>query len=207
MNRAIILFPILSGLAFTIAVSALANADEMLSQNDPSSSLALFLRIGGLFLFSLLTLGFATRSLVVAFKRRWSQFSLLAACALISAGSPFTAALIAEPISQNAKIRYIDRFGREALRVQVAALVEERSSITGPQSYLGKVVAVEDIPPLILEFARGNEIELSEEGVVVRTHGFGSWRGGYLVTPQGLDREPSFTHKKILEGFYYVQSN
>lgn len=208
MKKAIILIPLLSGFAFMAVVSLFAYSDEMRPQDDPHSLYEFLFRLGCSVFFALMALIFGACALVKVFRKSFSGFGVFGLCALISVALPIASFQIADPISKAAKMRYVDRFGREALRAEVAALLARSEQIEGDISYLGKQIAVEDIPPLILKFSRGAEIELNEYGIVYRTHGLGSWRGGYMITPTGSDQVPeNFNHTKITDGFYYVVSN
>lgn len=61
-----------------------------------------------------------------------------------------------------------------------------------------------DMSPLLLKFNKGNPVEVNQ-GIVFKTHGLGSWRAGYMITPTDSNYEPE-SSRKIMDGFYFVTS-
>ncbi len=189
-------------------VSLLSYTDEMRPQGDTYSLFEIFFKLGGATFFALMLLVFLIWALAKLWRKKWSEFALLSSCILVSVILPTISFKIAQPIAKVAETRYIDRLGRAELRNEVADLIAKSDSIEGSLSYFGKSIEVEDVPPLLLEFTRGQGIELNKHGVVYRTRGLGSWRGGYMITPAGSDKDPDTCwNEKIIDGFYRVVSN
>ncbi len=126
-------------------------------------------------------------------------------CAILAAAGPLVSWVLLPPLTQMADTRYIDRFGRDALRTEAAELVSHHQEMNTMESYFGKMLAAEDTPPTLRQFSRQSGLEVNEEGVVYRTAGLGSWRGGYLVTPIHSDHVPE-GGREVVPGFYYVVS-
>lgn len=206
MKFRILLIPIILGALYLSVIGYYAYQDEMHTQQEDSS--LFLLNLGCIFLFFLMALAFLVASISMMIKRQWSIAGVLLLAVATSASIPVIRPFVSEPLSRSAQIRYIDRFGRENLREAAALLMPYANNQKYPLTYLGRDIPPEECPQILVDFARGQGFEVSEYGVTFRTHGLGSWRGGYLIVPINSTIEPEFSsQRKIIDGFYRVTSS
>ncbi len=153
---------------------------------------------------------FAAVIYVIAFVVTMYRKNRSPAVAMLLSSTFLISAILAAPhirtvLKTESERRYIERIGSEKLRQEAGLLVGLYEELQGQHGYLGKPVEADNLPPHLQRFSRGHEMEVNREGVVFRTHGLGSWRAGYMITPE--DTDATWEGARVIQdGFYFVTS-
>lgn len=124
---------------------------------------------------------------------------------LVALSSPWSLFTLLFQVNTTVERRDFEKAGAGQLRQTAKTLVQTSSpGEAESDGWFGREVPPKDVPPAIRDFIPSAvRIAVNDHGVVLVTDGMGSWRGGYMIMPEGLNSAPK-NSRFITDGFYYV---